>query len=367
MSITGQVGHIAIAKQTAEGTPNTTPANYKAVKITGDSLVANNNMLVAEGEIGLGRDVTQAIPGGFSAAGAINGNLRIRSAAVFLSAALGTQAVVPANPAGTPPTAAVDQHIPGDDLPFLTMEKKIGTTDPELLVLRYTDSMVNTLNISVPSAGLATYSAGMVAEGEQKIAAPIVTPAYPSSSDDLLVFHGGRIRHATTGTALVDTHDDSSFQSLEWVINNNVATDEYTIRPSRFLRSLTEGMRSVEANLTIVFDNDDKYEKYAYGATGRLTPGYQLFTGALELFLGNWQVVSSATPATDDGADTATPAGGPTEPQALEIFSPKLAFSGLPVALTTGRIAVTTTARALRPSSGNILSAITRPSAAGLV
>jgi hypothetical protein len=375
MSITGQVGHVTIAKQTAAGTPNTTAADHRAVKITGDSLVANNNMLVAEGEIGTGRDVSQAVPGGFSAAGAVNGNLRVRSAAVFLEAALGTKAVVPADGGGTPPTVAVDQHVPANDLPHLTVEKKIGTTDPELLVLRYADAMVNTLNISVPSAGLATFSAGIVAAGEEKdTAMTLDPPTYAAASDDLLLFHGGRVRNAETGTVLTEDHNDSTFQSIEFVINNNVATDEYTVRPSRFLRSLTEGIRSIEANLTLIFEDDEKYEQYTYGAAGNTSPGYSLYNGAIELFLGNWQVRSAAggpagfpEGANDEGADTATPTAGPAvNPQAIEIVVPKLAFAGLPVALASGRIAVTTTARALKPASGNIISAITRPSAAGL-
>jgi hypothetical protein len=360
---------VSIAKQTAGGTPNTTDANYKAVKITGDSLVANNNMLVAEGEIGTGRDVSQAIPGGFSSAGAINGNLRVRSASVFLEAALGTKALNAAAPGATPqPTASYDLFTPADDLPYLTVEKKIGTTAPERVILRYTDSMVNTLNLSVPSGGLATFSAGLVTQGEQKLSSQTDTAIdYSATSDDLLAFHGGRIRHADTGTTLANTHDDATFQSIEFVINNNVATDEYTIRPSRFLRSLTEGMRSVECNLTIVFEDEAKYAKYTYGATAATTPGYSLYMGAMQLFLGNWQVVSSATPANDDSAITATPVGAPANPQAVEIVVPKLAFSGLPVALASGRIQVTTTARALKPTSGNIVSAICRPSGEGLV
>lgn len=359
---------MSIAKQSAAGTPNTTDADYRAVKITGDSLVANNNMLVAEGEIGTGRDVSQAIPGGFSSAGAINGNLRVRSAAVFLEAALGTKALVAADAMATPQaTAAYNQYTPADDLPYLTIEKKIGTSAPERLILRYTDCMVNTLNISVPSGGLATFSAGIVASGEQKLSSVTDTSIdYASTSDDLLAFHGGRIRHADTGVTLANTHDDATFQSIEFVVNNNVATDEYTIRPSRFLRSLTEGMRSIEANLTIVFEDEAKYAKYTYGASGNSAPGYSLYMGNLQLFLGNWQVVSSGTPANDDNAITASPVGAPASPQALEIVTPKLAFSGLPVALASGRIQVTTTARALKPTSGNIISAITRPSAAGL-
>lgn len=367
ISITGQVGHVSIGKQTAAGTAQVTEAKHVAVKITGDSLVANNNMLVAEGEIGTGRDVTQAIPGGFSAAGAINGNLRVRSAAVFLEAALGGRAVVPANGAGVPPTTDVDEHTPENDLPLLTIEKKIGTTDPELLILRYVDSMVNTLNLTVPSAGLATFSAGIVAAGETKVATETLDPVtYSDTSDDLLVFHGGRIRHADTGVTLVDTHDDDTFQSFEAVINNNVATDEYTIRPSRFLRSLTEGIRSIETNITLIFEDDEKYEKYTYGVAGRTTPGYSLYVGAFELFLGNWQVVSSATPADDDDADTAAPEGAPANPQAIKLTIPKLVFAGLPVALASGRIAVTTTARALKPTTGDIMTAITRPELEGL-
>lgn len=366
MSVTGQVGYVSVAKQTGKGTAQTTDAKYKAVKITGDSLVANNNLLVAEGEIGVGRDVSQAVPGGFSAAGAINGNLRIRSAAVFLEAALGTKAVIPADGSATPPTAAVDQYLPGDDLPYLTIEKKIGTTAPERIFLRYTDAFVNTLNITVPPAALATFSAGVIAAGEQELASATDTSIdYDAATDDLLVFHGGRIRHADAGTTLANTHDNSTFQQLEVVINNNVISDEYTIRPSRFLRDLTEGIRSIETNLTIVFEDNAAYEKYTYGATGRVTPGYTVYKGALELFLGNWQVASGAGGA-DEGADTATIAGSPANPQAMEISLPNVAFSGLPVALQQGRIAVTTTARALKPAVGPILSAITRPKDAGL-
>jgi len=361
MSITGHVGHVALAKQTAFGTPNVTAAQYRAVKLTGDSLVAANNMLVAENEIGFGRDVSQAVPGGFSAAGAINGNLRVRAASVFLEGALGLRTAV-APDAGPPATEAVDEFTPTEDLPVFTVEKKVGTTAPELLVLRYSDVMVNTLNLSAPSGGLATYSAGLIAAGESKQAAALVTPTYPAESDDLLIFHGGRIRHADEGTAspLTAGDNDATFQSMEVVINNNVQADEYTIRPSRFLRSLTEGFRNVETNMTIVFEDHEKYERYTYGAVGRTAPGYNLYHGKVEFFLGNWQIADA------DAIDLDTLTGGPTNPQAMELRIPRLVFAGLPVTLASGRIAVSTTARALKPASGdNIIEAIVRPSAAG--
>lgn len=345
MSITGQVGHIAVAKQAVFGNANVTAGDYRSVKITGDSLVASNNPLIAEGEIGQGRDVTQAVPGGFTAAGAINGNLRARSAAVFLEGALGTKTI----------GGGMDTFNVADDLPFLTIEKKIGSASPELLVLRSQDAMVNTLNITAPAGALATFSAGLVTAGESRQTSALVTPSYPAGSDDLLVFHGGRIKTGTTGGTLLR---DDTFQSCEIVINNNVATDEFTVRPSRFLRSLTEGIRNVEANMTLVFENPDKYSQYTYGATSSNSPGYSFFLGGLNVFLGNFQIANS------DDIITATPVG--VTVQAVEIDIPKLAFTGLPVALASGRIAVTTTARALK-GTGDILTSRIRPNGAGLL
>lgn len=367
MSVTGQTGHVAFAKQTGFAVPNVTPGAYRAVKITGDSLVASNNMLVAEGEIGTGRDVTQAVPGGFSAAGAINGNLTARAAAVTLNGALGN---IVADP-GTPGTdVAHDEFSPFDVLPVFTVEKKVGSAArlaKELLTLRYTDVMINTLNVTASSGGLSTFSAGLIACGEQYIpTGPIAVPTYNTASNDLLVFHGGRVlRQDTSDDAgiVFDATDvdqnDTTFQSLEVVINNNVQADEYTIRPSRFLRSLTEGIRSVELNMTIVFEDFATYERYTYGQTVTHRPGYNLYMGALDFTLANWQL----DPA--DNLLSETPNGAGANAQGVHFKVPKAAFSGLPVTLATGRIAVSTTARALKPTTGAIIVADVLPTAAG--
>jgi len=362
MSITGQVGHVALAVQTAFGTPNVTGAQYKAVKITGDSMVAANNPLVAEGEIGTGRDVSQSINGGFSAAGSVNGNLTARAAAVFLRGTLGTMTAVTADATN----GARDEHTPADALPVFTMEKKVGTnvrSANELLTLQYTDLMVNTLNISVPAAALATYSAGLIACGEQYISGPNATPTFPATADDLLVFHGGRVRVKDSTNADTVTFasgdNDTTFQSLEVVINNNVQADEYTIRPSRFLRSLTEGIRSVEVNATIVFQDYNTYRKYTYGASTNTAPTLTQYMGAMQFVVANWQLADA------EELIKLAPTGAPTNPQGIEVLLPKLAFTGLPVALTSGRIAVTTSARALKPTTGNIIKITNRPSGAG--
>lgn len=364
MSITGQVGHVALAKQTAFGTPNVTAAQYRAVKITGDSLVAANNPMVAEGEIGVGRDVSQSVMGGFSAAGAVNGNLSVRAASVFLQGSLGT-----ATPNAADATnGSYDAFTPADFLPVFTIEKQVGTaarSANELLTLQYADSMINTLNITANGGALSTYSAGLVACGETYIGAALVTEpiTWAAAYDDLLVFHGGRIRTKdstnTDVVTFVTGDNDTTFQSMECVINNNVQADEYTIRPSRFLRSLTEGIRSVEANATIVFENYATYRKYTYGATAATVPGYSQYMGAMEFTLANWQLADA------EAMIKLAAAGMPTNPQGITITLPKLAFTGLPVALASGRIAVSTTARALKPATGNIVKGVVRPSLAG--
>lgn len=359
-SITGQVGHVGFAKQSAYGTPNSTAAQYKAVKITGDSLVASNNMLVAENEIGTGRDVSSAIPGGFSSAGAVNGNLRVRAASIMLQGALGARTEV-AGVVGPPATVDRDTFAPADTLPVWTVEKKIGTSGSKLLVLQYTDTMINTLNISIPTGGFSTFSAGLIAAGENEQASALTVETYPATGDGTLAWHGGRIRVADTGTTLVAANDDTSFQNVEVSINNNVLSDEYTIRPSRYLRGLTEGIRAVEANMTIVFDDKSKYEKYTYGATGSTSPGYSLYHGVLEVFLGNWQIIDT------EDITTAAPTGAPANPQAMDLTLYDLAFAGFPVQLTSGRIVVQTNARALKtPGVTNIVDAVVRPQRAGL-
>lgn len=235
--------------------------------------------------------------------------------------------------------------------------------------------MVNTLNVSAPAGALATFSAGLITAGETRLTAAesagtgLATPGYAASSDDLLVFHGGRVMNGTTGATVAK---DETFQSVEIVINNNVAADEYTVRPSRFLRSLTEGIRSVEVNMTLVFENPDKYSQYTYGAQTNTTPGYSFYTGALQVLLGNFQPSTDTydIPGSTLGTTTFTQMGasGWATPgngfQACQFNIPKLVFTGFPIALASGRIAVTTSARALYDGTNNIISAWVRPGGA---
>lgn len=412
ISITGQVGHIAFARQTAQGVLNQT--GNSLMKITGDSLVPNNNPLVAEGEIGVGRDVTSAVPGGFQAAGALNGNIRARSASLLLEAALGIKNGVQGGGGNT--SGSYDTFTPGNALSWWSIEKRIGAATPNMLVIQYQDSMVNTLSISAPSGALATFSAGVIGSIEYRsdrgstgvgypataTPGPVVNEqlagSYPANVDDLLVFHGGRVFLGDAATGMLNPQAavrDEGWQSVELALNNNIDATEYTVRPSRFLRSLTVGIRQLDINFTMTFENPDRYSRFAYGLQANNIPGYSLYFGALQFFLGNFQMLNDSldgvgsslpyagasnvkafTPATPGvnvynpalGAGGATPAAPGAGAQFVQVNIPKAAFTGFPVALTSGRIVVTTSARGLQDTAlvAPLMTAYVGPNNAGL-
>lgn len=314
-------------------------------------------MLAAEGEIGAGRDITTIVPGGFSSAGAINGNLRPRAAAAFLNGALGAIVANPAAPAATPPTAAYDTFTPTDILPYYSIEKKVGSTvrsANEQLTLLHTDCVINTFSMVVSSGALSTFSAGIMSAGEQYQAVPLVDEtltgqpfSYGVASNDLLVFHGGRVLVGDTGAAYTALIENDQLQSLEVAINNNVQGDEYTIRPSRFIHSFTEGIRDIEVNITVVFNDFHQYQQYTYGASGSTQPGYHLYQGQLDFTLANWQ---PGTGPTGELFNQATGGNIPaTNAQAIHTYLPSIVYASFPVSLASGRIVVTTNARGIKP------------------
>lgn len=333
--------------------------------------------MTANNEIGVGRDISASIPGGFSSAGSLTGNLRTRSAAVFLNGALGTLTQETAV-TGPPAFSAYDEYSLADLLPYFTIEKKVGSNQLsayQQLVVQYTDCVINTLNITVPSAAFATFSAGVIACGESYQSSEIVNventqysstflAGYDPKSDDILAFYGGQIVTGQSSNTTTPTlTEDDTFQSFEITINNNVQSDEYTVRPSRFLRSVTEGIRAIDCNITQVFTDYRDYQQYTYGnyayggspgtGAGYTTPGYQLYMGSVLFTITNWQL-DAYVQGTSDVLTTAAPTGGPQSPdipQGLQFTMPKVAFSGFPVTLSTGRIVVTTTAVALRPNN----------------
>lgn len=325
MTITGQVGHLGAGRQGAQVTEanlaSYTPTITDWFVVTSENIVPNNAPLVAENEIGRGRDRTGAISGGYGIAGGWGGYARVADLGVLLQMAMKEDAVSPDGSTGIT-TLTFDNYVD-----WWTIERNVGDT----LYVWYVNSKLNGLTINVSANQIATYTADFVITMERDISNE-ATPLYGTPSfagDDLLAFHGG---HLELGGSQY-----SNMESVEVAIQNGLSNDEYTVHESRFLNNVTEGARTIDLNFNQVFQNAEDYSKYTYGAVGRTTPGYSMYEDNVYFLLMNAQAKVSAT-------------------QYIEFFFPRVMFAGLPVNLTSGRIVVANTGTVLAPTVGEIMT-----------
>lgn len=325
ITITGLVGHLGVGIQASGKIEDAsveayTPTITDYFVITEESFAAENNPLVAENEIGRGRDRTGAVAGGYAIAGGFGGYARTTDLGQLCQMALSNDESACAASGST----GISTVVPTDYLDFWTIEKNVGDTLYAWLI----NAKMNSLTISVNQGEIATYTSDWVVTTEKKIAADSAgTPSY--ADDDLLAFHGGQIK--------LGGSQYNNMESLEIAINNNLSNDEYTVRPSRFLNDVTEGARTIDLNFSQVFQTADDYANYTYGAVGRTTPGYDLYEDDVYVLLMNAQAKASAT-------------------EYIEFFFPRVMFGGLPVTLASGRIVVSNTGTVLAPNVGNIVT-----------
>jgi hypothetical protein len=323
MTITGQIGHMGVgiqaAGQVAEASVAAfTPTLTNYFIVTEESMVAEAAPLMAENEIGRGRDRTGAVAAGYGISGGFGGYGRASDLGYLTQMAVRQTLVT----GGGPLTV-----VPEDYLAWYTVEKNVGDT----LYLWLINCKMNSLTVTVGSNAISTWTADFVAALEVNISGE-ATPHYSVPSyvgDDLLAFHGGLIEIG--GAAY------NNMESIEVAINNNLSNDEFTVRQSRFLNNVTEGQRTIDLNFSQVFQDAADYATYTYGAPGRTTPGYSLFEDDVMFLMGNAQSKGTAT-------------------QYIEYTFPRVMFGGIPVNLTNGRIVVSNTGVVLAPAADDIMS-----------
>lgn len=327
MTITGQVGHLGVGRQTAQVEEANLAAYSPTISdyfvVTSESIVPNNAPLIAEGEIGRGRDRTGAIAGGYGISGGFGGYARVADLGVLLQMIMSTDAISPDGSTGLTTVVFTDY------VDWWTIERNVGDT----LYVWYINSKANSLTISVAANQIATYTADFVITMERDITNE-ATPLYGTpdfAGDDLLAFHGGHLEIAGS--------QYSNMESVEIAINNGLSNDEYTVHESRFLNNVTEGARTIDLNFNQVFQNAADYSTYTYGEAGRTTPGYSMYEDSVYFLLMNAQAKVSAT-------------------QYIEFTFPRVMFAGLPVNLTNGRIVVANTGTVLMPVTGEIMTVV---------
>jgi len=324
MTITGLVGHIGVGVQDAKKVDAEiaayTPTITNFFVITEESFAAENNPMVAENEIGRGRDRTGAVAGGYAISGGFGGYARTTDLGLLCQMALSNDADSCEPSAST----GISTVVPTNYLDFWTIEKNVGDTLYQWLI----NAKMNSLTISVNQGEIANYTSDWVVTTEKKIeSGDASSPSY--ADDNLLAFHGGLLKLGGT--------QYNNMESVEIAFNNNLSDDEYTVRPSRFLNDVTEGARTVDLNFNQVFQNANDYANYTYGAVGRTTPGYDLYEDDVYFILMDAQDKADAT-------------------EYIEFFFPRVMFGGLPVTLASGRIVVSNTGTVLAPNVGNLVT-----------
>jgi hypothetical protein len=324
MTITGLVGHLGVGVQseliTDAELDSYTPTITDFFVITEESFTAENNPMVAENEIGRGRDRTGAVAGGYAISGGFGGYARTTDLGLLCQMALSSDESS-CEPSGS---TGISTVVPTDYVDFWTIEKNVGDT----LYVWLVNAKLNTLTISVNQGEIANYTSDWVVTTEKKIESTYAeTPTY--ADDNLLAFHGGLLKLGGT------PYDN--MESVEIAINNGLSNDEYTVRPSRFLNNVTEGARTFDLNFNQVFQDADDYATYTYGGLGRTTPGYNLYEDDVYFLLMDAQDKAAAT-------------------EYIEFLFPRVMFGGLPVTLASGRIVVSNTGTVLAPTSGDIIT-----------
>ncbi len=178
MGYSSQAGQVLFRTQSVKGTyPADIATAGVAMKLKGGSLGINRELLIADPEIGGGRDTSDAYLGAASWSGDYEFYARMESITTLLKGVLGTAAAPNT-------TTGVTTHTitPSDSatLPYIAIEERIGSG---LENYRYTDGVVNTFHLESDANGYFQGTAGFIAALQTAGNTPTAAPASGPSDE----------------------------------------------------------------------------------------------------------------------------------------------------------------------------------------
>lgn len=253
MSAIAQDGYVAVAAQTAKGTPATVDGT-NSLLVTSNSLGGMTDALDYEEEIGGGRDAqsSSAVLGGFTVGGDLEGLFRPKAFG-FLLLGAGFTTVAPTQDGVT--GAWTHTFTPGTPK-YLTIVTRWGNTDA---VRKFSDCLVDELTVSLDANGKGTWSASIVGAREEYGVAGI-TPTFETNP----------VANYAGSAAVLDGLGTYRWEAMELSIANNLSDDEFVIG-SRSLDDVTPGAREVTISGTIKVGNNtpsvtDLYRAAVHGS-----------------------------------------------------------------------------------------------------
>jgi hypothetical protein len=279
-----QNGYVALATQTAKGTPATV-SGADSLRVTSVSVGGNAEALDYEDEIGGGRDAdsSAAVLGGFTVSGDLEGLFRPKAFGLLLLGA-GFTAAAPVQDATT--GAYTHTFTPGT-AKYLSLLTRWGTTDA---IRRFSDCLVDELTLSLDANGKVTWSASVIGAREEYGQAG-VTPTFETSP----------VANYAGSAVTLDTLGTYRWESMELSIANNLADDEFVIG-SRALDDVTPGAREVSISGTIKVGNNspsvtDLYRAAVFGsktATDSSTAGADPYHTSAAMTFGSKKLIGTS-------------------------------------------------------------------------
>lgn len=218
MSDTAQDGYVALATQAGKGVP---AASFtEAMKVTDNGLSGRSGVDYGDAEIGGGRTTDSSRPmlTGYNASGSIEGYLRSRAFPLLLMGA----GLTPSAPTQEGATGAFSHPFATGLFTWLSAETSWGKGRA---VRRFSDVLVNSLDVSLDAPGRATFTADLLGLSEAWQGA---TSAVTFETDPIADWLGSAITFDTLGTYRFETFTFSLANNLdddEWVIGTRSQDD----------------------------------------------------------------------------------------------------------------------------------------------
>jgi hypothetical protein len=257
-AVAGNAWTMAVGKQVAKGTPQTTPT-YKLKAVSGDVTPRRDILTLAETDAS--RQAGAQVVVGAGVEGTTEHYLRPDEFGLIAYMAMGGNADTGTGPNYTHTATAAASA------PYATLFKAINVTS---LVDRYADCRIGSLTVRGATGGALTYSAtwmgltALLGSTDPVLAASTQTPlVYPN----VTVTKGG------SAASIVD--------SFEITINQNPTLIQGDTGLSA--SEIVWGRFEVSGTMSILFESDADYRAFHTGTTGGTSPASTIFAEALTI------------------------------------------------------------------------------------
>ena len=299
MGYSSQAGQVLFRTQATKGTyPSDVGTAGVAMKLRGGSLGINRELLIADPEIGGGRDTADAYLGAASWSGDFEFYARLESITTLLKACLGSAASATATGVHTHTITPSDSAT----LPFLAVEERIGSG---LETYNYTDAVVNTFHLEADANGYMQGTAGLIAAKQEAGKTPTAAPKWDNSP----MIVGTNIAVTLGGVNL-------GAKSFGFDITNNYEDDDFRLG-SFFLGDLTAKGREVSGSFTIRPEDSSLWRRAAYGLASATAVGGLATKNQLVITATTYEDIVGSTPLTKSSVSVTVP-NIILEPYALE-------------------------------------------------